>query len=130
MSQDLSSLNRCLHILTFIDKYAEITAKDLMREMDCTYSTIYRYIKVLRDFGLIQQGSRTGRYVAGPRYNRQDPDSRFDNFTKRRKQIDDVMRLYNEPRAKRLTMTKIARMLGINYARVRQIVNDNIRRAG
>lgn len=130
MSQDLSSLNRCLNLLTFIDKYAEITVADLMRETDCTYSTVYRYVKVLRDFGLIQRGSKAGRYVAGPRYNRQDPESRFDDFTKRRKQIDDVMRLYNEPRAKRLPMTKIARMLGINYVRVRKIVNDNIQRAG
>ena len=58
-----ASFRRGLNVLMAVTEYGEISAEQLATELEVPLSTVYRYLRTLRELDLIEERDRT--YVPG-----------------------------------------------------------------
>lgn len=115
-----SSTARALSILDVLDSQGSVTAQSLL-DSGAARSSVYRDVAALVDAGLLSR-TKTGAYVAGPRYVMQPPGSRFDKDARDSRLADEVRRIREEnPRA---PLKGIARDLGHSIGVIRRVMKE------
>ncbi len=61
---DGSSLARGLSVLRAVTHHGHVRVSEIARELDIPVSTVYRYLRTLRDFNLVDESD--GEYIPGP----------------------------------------------------------------